>query len=684
MNELTFKFYSILKNEDAMPYIGEDILVAADGLGGSGSAVHAIDRRKHEDMRGDLLTSAFGDMNLSPEFAKYVEQLIAPMVDERDDTSALWASRIVIARCVYALEGEFKGADLSDEKTRKHLVEFISQGLTDTARKFKLQNGKYDGQLLLPTTLAFVRYQQTGKSVIAETLWAGDSRCYALTPNGLLLLSKDDEDSSGAITNLFYADNKKTKLNYLRHELPLPCILLAVSDGVFDPFDPNENLGVEHTLLSKIRECASLEELCTRLKKFFDGVHADDATMAFVPLGFGSYEQIQQTLSKRTDEILAIREQQAEMYSALQVLNQSEEEARHYVSSRTSDRFDYVLPVLVDALESGSDDIIVTPAVRGIVEDLKKDLGEAAVKAQKERRAKCLNDLSEFVLAYPERVFTEMFTAEPPHFDDRALAQAYSEFKRTTAEIVAHISNGKSLQDTKKELDEKQQELHERIYKQITTYRELFDALWDSDGENVQKQRRDVVATLFAWESLDNSLKFHGGFEKLDKIPLEDRPLAFEARAHADKYKDWAAVSSVRSNVESALVRSYSVAWCRLFDYIQRDERLEMVILGAELAHRYVLGGAKAADDSLSPTGSPNRDVIIRELKAKKADVANEIVNALAANCNKTSLIDSQYNGTKLELFRTYYRMKSGSDSGVKALEQRLADLEKGYTSLIK
>lgn len=682
MSDLTFKFYSILKNEDAMPYIGENVLVAADGLGGSGSTVHDIDRRKHADIAADLDVSAFIDVGeISPQLKAYFDKLIEPMIDDKNDTSALWASRIVIARCVYALtEGEFKDADLADEKTRRKLVEFIAEGLNETARKFKLQSGKYDQQLVLPTTLAFVRYKTTGKSVIAETLWAGDSRCYALTPNGLLLLSKDDEDSSGAITNLFYADNKKTKLNYLRHELPLPCVLLAVSDGVFDPFDPDENLGVEHTLLSKIRECATHEELCTKLKVFFDGVHGDDATMAFVPLGFGSYQEIQQKLAKRTDEILAIRKQQEEMYSSLQVMNQSEEEARHYVTSRTGDRFDYVLPLLVEALESENGDVIATPALKEMVAGVKKSIGEAAARERKKRRESCLNDVSEYVLANPQQVFSEMLAAETPHFADRALAQAYLDFKSATAEIVAHLSNGDSVEDVKKELDDRQNELHERIYEHIKAYRELFDSLWKEEDDAALKLRKEVVAILFAWENLDNSLKFHGGFEKLDKIPAEDRQLAFDARAHADKYRDWAAVANVRGNVEKGLIRGYTQAWNRLLEYMKRDESAQGLILGAAWSVRF---GLADVDGAVSG-GAAGRDEIARELKAKKPEVVTEIVNALASRCNETSVVDPQYNATKLELFRTYFRMKNGSDAGVKALEQKLATLEEGYTSLIR
>lgn len=100
--------------------IGGNILVVADGLGDSGSAVHSIDRVKHTDMYGDIMAGALGNVKgISSKLQGYIEELIDPMADGNDDTSALWASRIVMARTVFALtEGGFKDAELSDNKAR--------------------------------------------------------------------------------------------------------------------------------------------------------------------------------------------------------------------------------------------------------------------------------------------------------------------------------------------------------------------------------------------------------------------------------------------------------------------------------------------------------------------------------------------------------------------------------------
>ena len=186
---------------------------------GAGSEVHKIDRGENE-LEDDIMESAFVKCEDIAEVLgkNYFDQLIEPMIDYKDDTSALWASRIVIARCVYALmsaNGKTEYDNLSDEDTRKKLVDFIQAGLNKVKNDFKLQTGPYSGQKILPTTLVFVRYQynEGENKVIAEVLWAGDSRCYALTLDGLKILSEDDEDNSGSITNCFYADNTKVELN---------------------------------------------------------------------------------------------------------------------------------------------------------------------------------------------------------------------------------------------------------------------------------------------------------------------------------------------------------------------------------------------------------------------------------------------------------------------------------------
>ncbi len=470
MNNDAFVFYSRLHNEDADPYIGGNILAVADGLGGSGSTVHKVGSTEkwaksvkpenaEFDLQGnkiykELLDGVF-DCNLAGssednEFVSYINELCAPMADETDDTSALWASRIVIARLVYALRfGKFKDCDLKDVDTRKELVSYINDGLERAAKKFDLKKGELDQQYLLPTTLAAVRYTELTDKVIAEAVWAGDSRCYALTPQkGLQLLTKDNEDRSGAINNLFYVKDKgkdPTVLHYARHEIEKPCVLIAASDGCFDPFGEHDNLGLEATLLSHLCDSSSAADCADALDEYFADMRYDDASMAFVPFGFGNNEpkcntaqpcdstkesdvsentclsqKIDAEIAKRANIDIAPKIHCADSYkkttddsyksmcaafadraeyaeklwsdvnekkSLIEVSEKSEDDAYAYVRTRTFDKFDKAFDTLYTVYVDGSYDIALTADVCDVFEKARSE-AENTLKQQREQELK--------------------------------------------------------------------------------------------------------------------------------------------------------------------------------------------------------------------------------------------------------------------------------------------------------
>lgn len=682
MKNFNFTFYSVLKNEDAIPFIGGNIIAVADGLGGSGSAVHAIDRSEHKDMYGDIMSCAFGDMKeMSPILAKYIGELVAPMADGVDDTSALWASRIAIARCVYALtQGKFAKSDLSDKKERAKLADFIGYGLHETAKKFDIKKGRYDEQLLLPTTLAFMRCTEKKKSVVVETLWAGDSRCYAVTADGLRQLSVDDEDNSGSITNLFFADNEKAKLNYICHEIQKPCALFAVSDGVFDPFDPYENLGVEHTLLSAIGQCGSYEELSGSLCDFYGSVHGDDATMAFVCFGFDSYEDMQKKFEKRTNEIIAVRNDQSELYEALSVMNQTEEEASHYVMSRTGDRYDYIIPMIIDAVEKGVDDISVTSAVRKIVEKVRNDYGAKEIKARKTNTEQAFLQLYNYVKAHPESV-TRIFVP----YDDIAFGtnvvegKAYSDMITNACEYYDAAFN-ETLIAMEAELADRREELHRKVMEKIVFYRNRFDSIWDDKSSDC-KTRQNIARYLRVWQDIDLSLQYDWGVSGIGNLPVEDIPLAYAVRDYIDESKRVKSkIKTMRQNGESNL-RIFAESWNKVYAYIKKHPSSISVLLTPEAVREFAFGEPEEKFEI--ELGKNMRSAITAQLKAMKSVAVQDIVRSLAVNHRKTSIIDGQYNATKLELFRTYFRLKASDDTDVKALEEKLRALETEYTELI-
>lgn len=679
---LNFSFYSVLKNEDAPPYSGGNLLAVADGLGGSGSAIHAIDRAKHPDIRGEIQQSAFGDfVSTSAVLARYVDELAAPMADGKDDTSALWASRIVIARCVYALtEGEFLNADLHSEKVREKLADFISAGLRGAARQFELKKGKYDGQLLLPTTLAFIRYTETKRTVIAETLWAGDSRCYALTREGLKLLSLDDEDSSGSITNLFYADSAKTVMHYIRHELSKPCVLFTASDGVFDPFVPHEHLGVEHTLLSAVKEGGSAEELARLLKEFYDGIRGDDATMAFAAFGFDDYADMRKELAKRTERILAVRQNQFELQSALEAVSCNEEDVSHYVVSRTRDRYGHIVSVLADAAASGRADIAVTPEVKKIVGDAIKNFTESTAKERKKNRERLMIMFDNHVKTHLELVSSYILTAAPIDFkENNDLARAVSDMKTYSEEYIAALDT-EALTAREKRLNHDTEKFHRGISEKVAFYRNRFDDLW-KDKTSDSKMRESVKRILRVWEDTDVALQYKWSLSNVSVLPETDRAFAFEIAACIGECREVKRLLQEKRFAADASHRWFLRAWAYVFNYLKNNPAFISELINPEIVRRF---GINVSDDAFAAESGVNvRDRIMSELQEKKEEIVPGIVRALADDYDKVSLIDGQYNATRLEAYRAYYRMKANPDQRVKAFEKSLAALESEYTDMV-
>lgn len=684
------KFYSILKNEDATPYIGDNLLIVADGLGGSGSAVHQIDRSRHRDLHSEIMSGVFGDIShASDEIEQFIHSSIAPLSDSKDDTSALWASRIVSTRCAYALtDGEFKEAKLDDKKVRADLAEFISKGLHNAVETFDLKNGKYDNQRLLPTTLAFIRYAEQENSVIAETVWAGDSRCYALTPEGLKLLSVDDEDESGTITNLFYTDNPKIHLNYLRHEIQKPCVLMAVSDGIFDPFNPHDHLGVEHTLLSAISECASEEKLADRLHSLFNSIHGDDATMAFVPFGFADFADMKKTLKERAEKIQSIMQKKDEMHSALEVINLSEEEAKHYVTSRTSDRYDHIISTVLDAIERGTDDVAITAEVRSTVEELQKASRAASEKAERERRERALDELSKHALSHPEDLFPQTATTTISSFSETSQKRLFTELKQAAGEYVRQRNRFDELKSKEENWAKGKEELHQRIKERIDIYQKDYDVLWPGQDYQSLAQRKEATQNLTGWYFIDNTLKAGVKLQEKDikdKLPSKERKsaseLVSEVRRYLDDFKDWQNKQEAQKKTGNTLKGNYTQAWNKFLNEFRSDERLINGLFSRETIDKFGLAEPDDTFDSAIAKGG--KDKLLKELKAKKETIISGIVEAMAIGYNKTSILDDQYNATKLNLFRTYYKLQSDSKSGVKELEKELLALEAQYTSLV-
>lgn len=690
MKKIKFTFYSVLKNEDAIPYVGDNLLVVADGLGGAGSETHKIDRQKHPDIRGDIWSSAFGDIKeVTTGFKDYVDELIAPMLDNNDDTSALWASRIVIARCVYALtEGEFQNADLENEGERARLVDFIARGLRNVAEKFELQNGKYSGQRLLPTTLALIRFSEQKGKIIAETVWAGDSRCYALTTSGqtpsMKVLSVDDEDNSGSITNLFYADNQKTHLNYLRHTIDSPCVLMAVSDGVFDPFSPYDHMGMEYSLLKTISESNSEQDLSAGLKSLFDSIHGDDATMAFVSLGFSNFIELKNELKTRIDDIVSVMHRKAELRIALEAINLSEQDVTYYVTNRTTDKFEYIVSMLLDAINHEQDDIAITDEIREVVESTKTKLSEENEQNRESRRKKSLDALFKYVQNHPELVNNILANGDM-RFGEPELSKAVSSFKNSATKLVKQQQDAVQNGEERKESMESKPALLKRCRGKIDFYRRELDKMVDPSNDNVSDKQyfgllnilnqiyQAMIVLIKAPHNNNSRVKFSPGDACWERT--DNQELAWDIQDYCDCKK-----GEMEDNKRiSEAQRKYLESWNTLFQWIATNPPYEL-ILSEKIRQEFGFDNP-LANEPLDK--KVVQDKVLQSLRAQKATVVAGIVNMLAKYYDKTSIIDRQFNADRLSLFRTFYKLKYQPNNDIAAFNEQLNVLESDYISLI-
>lgn len=706
-NRLSFDFYSVLKNEDAPPFVGKNFLVAADGLGGAGSNVHVIDRSKHPDLKKEIMDAAYGDFDESEKNAiiDYLNTLVEPMADEKSDTSALWASRIIIGRFVYAMmkgaapakesdseEQKLTKLDVSNEAHRAALSTFISNGLTKVAESLSLKNGEYSGQLLLPSTLSAICFEERESSVVAECVWAGDSRCYALCPSGLKLLSEDNEDSSGAITNLFAASIEKTVLHYRRYEIEKPCALMVVSDGIFDPF-AEDYIGVEYYFQDAISKSGSLEELSAMLKAQYDSIRGDDSTVAFTAFGFKDYEDMKQALKPRADYFFDLTQRWQQLRSALELVDLPESEVSGYIATRTSDKYEKIAQLISDALIEKKEDAAISPALRDKVmaaslefekkeaekrKKLDKDFFEKALKIlclEPAEVKNCLRggaflsrgDLTEKYNELMNRLGEATRQEKDTKKCEERIAWVNAEYASICEEITRKIEycNSKINEISLEPRTPKNDNVWKRLIRHSVFWREMEYAFLHNT--RIFSPKKFLSSNLLLASSrLENDKSLTGD-------PLVNRIVNFYAKKEsADALK-----REIKQKGNSSYERYCEILAQLLVDIELSDNHKSFFT--EEFIERIGAGAPAAVT-----TSGGLRGVVLAILASEKNFIISDIVKALAANYDKTSVIDSMYHPSRLTRFREYYKYKNSSADEIISLKGELSKIEEEYSSMLK
>lgn len=705
--DLCFKFYSVLKNEDAMPFIGKNILVAADGMGGAGSTVHEIDRKKFKNLREELDECAFDDFDgdlVDESFIDYVDQLLEPMIDEASDTSALWASRIIISRFVYALcyNEKFKDCDLSDDEVRKKLSAYVRKGVLEVADHFKLESGRYSGLKVLPTTLCAIRYEENDSSVDAEVIWAGDSRCYALSPSkGLIPLSIDDEDDSGALTNYFYAGEKEATLHYRKVKIEKPCILLTVSDGIFDPFAPNDHLGVEWVFMAAMNYSSDINSYRSTLSTYFDNVRQDDATVAFVPFGFESFDDIKSSFSKRSEYIVKFWGDYQKTKESLQILSQPEDEIKGYVVQRISAKFDTLITEIITELSNGTSDIIISDELISLIDTTKTQITVKAQETEEQQKQQCYEAVISLIENEPF-VFADKLA-----FTQDALANPDTKCKRLVEALTELKAEKEKLSVAEAALAEKQEEFD-------TVYDKLLSKI-DAEYEKYVEHRgstepADVLACQIALQKLTLLCELDMHVAKRDEITKSETLAGIKNAKRPDLEKAslfnkselsfidvFATSSSSKKSPYSELKKAekteksarHSVglkegnvqrAIKAFTEYFEKKQCLDIFSDEFKKEHGLIIESSEVVLNT-----KPSQKIKDALFENKEA-VVEILVAALAKNYSKTSMVDRYFTASKLEAFRGYYSLKNDPklEQKIQALQKALDEISDHYEGYLK
>lgn len=259
--------------EDAEPLNFDSLIGVFDGMGGAGSI-------QFEDLEGKNRTNA------------YIASRIV-----RDSTLAFYKDNLA------KLLSAFINPD-EQNKIIEELIESILKDLKQFADKTKLGDGirvKSRMIQLLPTTMAVAIIVDKKETIDVMCLWAGDSRCYILTPEkGLQQLTVDDlrlrndamenivEDSPmsnyvhlplvGDDMNPHFTINCK-----VYRDIPAPCIVFAATDGCFGYV--GSPMEFEYLILESIKDAKEnyleIKNLGGILKeKLIALPTADDASLA--------------------------------------------------------------------------------------------------------------------------------------------------------------------------------------------------------------------------------------------------------------------------------------------------------------------------------------------------------------------------------------------------------------------
>lgn len=152
-----------------------------------------------------------------------------------------------------------------------------------------------------PTTLAIACIRRKSSEYSIDSLWAGDSRNYIWSKDGLFQISTDDlkgnldpmqnlhEDAP--MSNCIQADSE-FKINHNHIEIPVneKFVVISATDGCFGYYP--SPMDFELALYDTLKSAQGIKEFKSSLTNSFAKITGDDFSYVVAPIGFSSYKEI--------------------------------------------------------------------------------------------------------------------------------------------------------------------------------------------------------------------------------------------------------------------------------------------------------------------------------------------------------------------------------------------------------
>ncbi|CAM1342389.1 PP2C family serine/threonine-protein phosphatase [Tenacibaculum amylolyticum] len=190
------------------------------------------------------------------------------------------------------------------------LKKLIKEQLHEISNLYKEEKTLLKSKLIssFPTTLAILLLFKRDEKVEVTSIWAGDSRNFTLTKNGLLQLSKDDLRIDNDPLENIYNDSPLSnfikleddfKLNHTTFEIEKKNVFFSATDGCFQFY--KSPMHFELMLLKTLSASNSVDEWKLNIEKELHEISGDDFSMALETIEFKNFDSIKKYYQDRCD-----------------------------------------------------------------------------------------------------------------------------------------------------------------------------------------------------------------------------------------------------------------------------------------------------------------------------------------------------------------------------------------------